>query len=53
MASQVEPACHKASLDEAGTLTDPDATDQDGKSTDDQADSTRGLGPHLKLIAIG
>jgi hypothetical protein len=46
-------ARHEASLDEAGTLTDPDAADEDGESTDDQADRACGSGLHLKLIPIG
>ena len=36
-------ASHEASLDETGALTNPDATDQDSESADDQADGACGL----------
>ena len=61
MASQVEQsdgepggaARHEASLDEAGTLTNPDAADEDGESTDDQAGPASGPRAHLTLIPLG
>jgi hypothetical protein len=46
-------ARHEAPLDQAGTLTDPDTADEDGESTDDQADRAPGSGPHLEFIPIG
>jgi hypothetical protein len=48
--SDAEPrpaARHEAPLDEAGTLTNPDATDQDRESTDDHGDAACDLRRHV------
>jgi hypothetical protein len=45
-------ACHKAALDKAGALTNPDSTDENGKATDHQGKRARRRGPHLQLILI-